>query len=185
MEKDKDYFSVICPDGTKRYYELQRNFSVSEFMDWNTSALPHATAYLLIREEFPNGRQICYEWPKSKKDVWQIKSCDMSRKTTYAWARFYPHNGKGDKSHGDYGIETSDGRHLEFVFFSQNKIHQLKVTSILLSSFFGFLQGLIIPVQVTVAENLFPNFFRSIFTSLILFFVVILFSITSLTACLS
>ena len=118
MDSEGHRFSVVCPDGTKRFYEYfsekHKNFAVEEFMDWNTSSLPHhRQSFLLVKEELPNGHQIHYQWPKKKKDTWEIKSCNASGKTTYAWARFYPHNGKGDKSHGDYGVETSDGRHFE------------------------------------------------------------------------
>lgn len=131
MSEDFYTFSVLCPDGTKRfyerYYDSRKNFAVDEFMDWNVSGLPSCDGfYLLVKEELPNGRQIIYEWPKDKKDTWQIKTCDASQKTTYAWVRFYPHNGEGNKSHGDYGVETSDGRHLEYLFFTYNKVHQLK-----------------------------------------------------------
>jgi RHS repeat-associated protein len=135
MSDDFYKFWVLCPDGTKRfyerYYDRRKNFAIDEFMDWNVSSLPSCDGfYLLIKEELPNGRQIIYEWPKDKKDTWQIKTCDASQKMTYAWVKFYPHNGEGDKSHGDYGVETSDGRHLEYLFFTYNKVHQLKqVTS--------------------------------------------------------
>ena len=127
MSSDRERLSVVCPDGTRRVYEREQKFAVEEFMDWNISSLPsHRTSYLLVKEELPNGREIRYEWPRNKKDVWHIKTCSPSEQTTYAWVKFYPHNGKDKKSHGDYGVETSDGRHFEFLFFTHNKVHQLK-----------------------------------------------------------
>jgi RHS repeat-associated protein len=130
MSSSQDRLSVVCPDGTRRVYEREKNFAVDEFMDWNISSLPsYRTSYLLVKEELPNGRQVRYEWPKNKKDVWKIKTCDPTQLTTYSWVKFYPHNGSKKRSHGDYGVETSDGRHLEYSFFSHNKIHQLKAVS--------------------------------------------------------
>ena len=127
MSSNRERLSVVCPDGTRRVYKREKQFAVEEFMDWNISSLPsYRASYLLVKEELPNGRHIRYEWPRKQKDVWKIKTCDPSQVNTYAWAKFYPHGGKGDRSHGDYGVETSDGRHFEFLFFTHNKVHQLK-----------------------------------------------------------
>lgn len=129
LGSDDHRLSITCSDGTRRVYESERLYDVDEFMDWNTSSLPsHRKSFLLVKEELPNRRQVRYTWPRSKKDVWQIKTCDAEQKYTYSWVKFYPHQGKNPKtgkkdiSHGDYGVETSDGRHLEFSFFTHNKV---------------------------------------------------------------
>ena len=118
---------VFCPDGTTRIYKNSQKFDAKELFDRRAKVLPwDSRKYLLVKEELPNGNKIIYEWPKKKEDPWMIKSCNQDESIVYAWAKFYPKNGKKDRSHGDYGIETSDGRHLEYHFFSHNKIHQLK-----------------------------------------------------------
>lgn len=132
LGSDHDRLSVICPDGTRRVYVQELLYDVEEFMDWNITSLPYGVSYLLVKEELPNGRQIRYHWPRDKKDKWEIVTCDKERKYVYSWVKFYPHNGKNPKtgkkdiSHGDYGLETSDGRHMELSFFTHNKVHQLK-----------------------------------------------------------
>ena len=118
---------VFCPDGTTRVYKNSQKFDAKELFDRRAKVLPSdSKKYLLVKEELPNGNKIIYEWPKKKEDPWMIKSCNQDETIIYAWAKFYPKNGKKGRSHGDYGIETSDGRHLEYHFFSHNKIHQLK-----------------------------------------------------------
>src|SRR3989339_505335 len=133
LGSDDSKLSVVCPDGTRRVYHREHFYEVDELMDWNISSLPsHRKSFLLVKEELPNLRQIRYQWPRDKKDVWEIKTCDREEKYIYSWVKFYPHNGKNPKtgkkdiSHGDYGIETSDGRHMELSFFTHNKVHQLK-----------------------------------------------------------
>ena len=127
LYKDYKKFSITTPDGTKRVYVSDKPYAVEEFMDQKNSALESYTdSYILIREDLPNGNQIHYEWPKDKKEVWKIRSSNSEGTTTYAWAKFHPKYGKHGRSHGDYGVETSDGRHFEYYFFSYKGIHQLK-----------------------------------------------------------
>lgn len=119
--------TVFCSDGTTRMYRNAEKFDMKELFDREARVLPWgAKKYLLIKEELPNGNKIIYEWPKRKEDAWMIKSCNQDESIVYAWAKFYPKNGKKGRGHGDYGVETSDGRHLEYHYFSHNKIHQLK-----------------------------------------------------------
>ncbi len=126
--------TVVCSDGTKRIYESSLRFGQPAFFDKKSKFFSKYYGpigqYFLIKEEFPNGNKILYEWPTGEPgDSWMIKSCNQDETIIYAWAKFYPKKAKysqKDRSHGDYGIETSDGRHLEHYYFSHNKIHQLK-----------------------------------------------------------
>ena len=130
--KDKKYLYVFCADGTRRIYKKiggDNHCQTDEIFDKNGKILSRASdLYLLEEEELPNGNKILYEWPKKCGDTWMIRSCNPNKSITYAWARFYPKYKKG-RSRGDYGVETSDGRHLEYYHFSYKGIHQLKKVS--------------------------------------------------------
>jgi RHS repeat-associated protein len=115
MEKSEKTFTVYAPDGSRRVYHRIKEKSTA-----------FETPYQLIEEILPNGNMILYEWPKHDGDVWQIKTCDAGRSTTYAWIRFYPKTSKRDRSPYDYGVETSDGRHFEFKFFFHKGTYQLR-----------------------------------------------------------
>ena len=59
-----------------------------------------------------------------------IRSYNNDKTIVYAWAKFYPKVRDKHRSKGDFGVETSDGRHFEHYYYSHNGMHQLKeVTS--------------------------------------------------------
>ncbi|MBS0627671.1 MAG: RHS repeat protein, partial [Verrucomicrobia bacterium] len=134
MPEDQKTFTVHCPDGTERVYHrnIKRPKSVAKKFArfFKTEILGREGSglidYLLIEERLPNGHKILYEWPEGEKDVWQIKSCDQTGKVIYAWVRFYPKKAKESPCEGDYGVETSDGRHFEYKYFEHNGSYQLK-----------------------------------------------------------
>ncbi len=130
-EQEK-FLTVSCADGTKRTYkriDKDNHCQTNEIFDKNPKILQGpCTRYLLKEEELPNGNKILYEWPKKCGDTWMIRSCNPDKTIIYAWAKFYPKHQSG-RSHGDYGVETSDGRHLEYYHFSHKDSHQLKKVS--------------------------------------------------------
>src|SRR3990167_8613170 len=132
-KKEHTSLVVSCADGTKRLYKNAHDdydlFLLGELFDKKAKLLSHTKErFLLVEEDLPNGNKILYEWPKNSSDPWMIRSCNLGKNITYAWAKFYS-NRKGGRSKGDYGIETSDGRHLEYYHFSHNGRHQLKKVS--------------------------------------------------------
>lgn len=127
MRPDEKEFTVHCPNGNRKTYRKTYEFALKNFFDLELTDLEKYTyTYVLIKECLANGNHILYKWPKKKDEVWEIRSCDASEKEIYAWARFYPKNGKDKRSYGDYGIETSDGRHFEHYYFTHHNFYQLK-----------------------------------------------------------
>ena len=126
LSPDKKYLTVFCPNGTKRVYRKSQ-FTSKNILREKPKLLEQRTnSFFLVEEEFSNGNKILYQWPEKKQEPWIIKSCNSSKKITYAWAKFYPKKGKKDRSDWDFGLETSDGRHFEYFFFDHKDKHHLR-----------------------------------------------------------
>ncbi|MES2200191.1 MAG: RHS repeat-associated core domain-containing protein [Chlamydiota bacterium] len=135
MPEGQKTFTVHCPDGTERVYHRDSKdkpkSTVKKLVKYFKRHMlgregPDIVDYLLIEERLPNGHKILYEWPEGEKDVWQIQSCDQTGKIIYAWVRFYPKKEGKNVSDGDYGVETSDGRHFEYKYFDYKDSYQLR-----------------------------------------------------------
>lgn len=124
MEKDWQAFTLFSPQGTRRIYRLMQG---KKLLERPLGLSPDGNSiYLLDREELPSGNKILYSWDKYGR-LTSIATKDPSEKKSYAEARL-TYQGKVKKQREqpylqsrDFTVETSDGRELQYRYFSDGE----------------------------------------------------------------
>ena len=112
LEEKGKYFTVYCPDQTKRRYKVHHRHK--HFKDVFKGEESKKIKYLLESETFPIGHKVIYDYD-SEDRLKSIRTANPANNKTYASATFNYHHKHADKI-PNVDISLSDGRTLRYQY---------------------------------------------------------------------